>query len=281
MNIWATLLPSVTDWNSNATSYGYDDVNRMTTATLPNGVVSTSSYDNANRLTGITRVFGGTTLASASYTVDAVGNRSDRTDLAGTQTYAYDSLYRLTSVTYPGPTTGRVTAEEPTSLMVAGGHDGAAHRSIPAAGRCGMGREQFLGAWRLVSYELTAQDGSVRYPFGESPIGLAVFTADGYASAQLMRGGRQRFRTDSLRDGTPEEMAGAFAGYVAYFGKCDVDEATRTLVTHVEGSLFPNWMGGDQVRNYEFRDGKLILMPQALLVQGEAVTGSLTWERVE
>ncbi len=77
----------------------------MTTATLPNGVVSTSTYDNANRLTGITPVKGGTTLASAAYTVDGVGNPSDRTDLAGTQTYSYDNLYRLTSVTYPGPTT--------------------------------------------------------------------------------------------------------------------------------------------------------------------------------
>jgi hypothetical protein len=46
-------------------------------------VVSISSYDNANRLTGNSHVKSGTTLASASYTVDAVGNRSDRTDLAG------------------------------------------------------------------------------------------------------------------------------------------------------------------------------------------------------
>jgi len=101
----ANRLATVTDWNSKQTSYAYDDANRMTTATLPNGVVSTSTYDNANRLTGISHVKGGTTLASATYTVDAVGNRSDRTDLAGTQTYSYDNLYRLTSVTYPGPTT--------------------------------------------------------------------------------------------------------------------------------------------------------------------------------
>lgn len=56
-------LSTVTDWNSNATSYAYDDANRMTTATLPNGVVSTSSYDNANRLTGITTLASVATLA--------------------------------------------------------------------------------------------------------------------------------------------------------------------------------------------------------------------------
>jgi YD repeat-containing protein len=99
----ANRLSTVTGWHSNQTAYAYDDADRMTTTTLPNGVVSTSSYDNANRLTGISHVKGGTTLASASYTVDAVGNRSDRTDQAGTQTYGYDDLYRLTSVTYTGP----------------------------------------------------------------------------------------------------------------------------------------------------------------------------------
>jgi len=101
----ANRLSTVTDWNSQQTAYAYDDANRMTTATLPNGVVGTSAYDNANRLTGISYVKGGTTLASASYTLDAVGNRTARTDLAGTQSYAYDSAYRLTSVTYPGPST--------------------------------------------------------------------------------------------------------------------------------------------------------------------------------
>ena len=63
--------------------HSYDDANRMTTTTLPNGVVGSSSYDNANRLTGVSWAKGGTTLASASYTLDNVGNRTARTDLAG------------------------------------------------------------------------------------------------------------------------------------------------------------------------------------------------------
>ncbi|MGH9252003.1 MAG: hypothetical protein ACRD0W_21170, partial [Acidimicrobiales bacterium] len=80
----------------------------MTTKTLPSGtgVVSGYTYDNADRLTGISHVKGGsTTLASVAYTLDDVGNRTQRVDQAGTHTYAYDDLYRLTSVTYPGPAT--------------------------------------------------------------------------------------------------------------------------------------------------------------------------------
>ena len=46
--------------NAQATRYGYDDANRMTTTTLPSGtgVVSSYSYDNADRLTAISHVKG-------------------------------------------------------------------------------------------------------------------------------------------------------------------------------------------------------------------------------
>jgi RHS repeat-associated protein len=80
----------------------------MTSATLPSstGIVSAYTYDDADRLTGISHVKdGSTTVASVAYTLDDVGNRTQRVDQQGTHTYAYDDLYRLTSVTYPGPST--------------------------------------------------------------------------------------------------------------------------------------------------------------------------------
>jgi RHS repeat-associated protein len=80
----------------------------MTTTTLPSGtgIVSTYAYDNADRLTGISHVKNGsTTVASVAYTLDDVGNRTQRVDQQGTHTYAYDDLHRLISVTYPGPST--------------------------------------------------------------------------------------------------------------------------------------------------------------------------------
>ncbi|MEZ4494594.1 MAG: hypothetical protein R3C29_14940 [Dehalococcoidia bacterium] len=80
----------------------------MTTVTYPSAVdvVSTYTYDDADRLTGIEHVQDGTTtLASVDYTLDAVGNRTERVDEEGTHTYEYDDLYRLTEVVYPGPST--------------------------------------------------------------------------------------------------------------------------------------------------------------------------------
>ena len=143
-----------------------------------------------------------------------------------------------------------------------------------------MGREQFVGAWKLVSFESRLPDGSVRRPFGEAPIGIAIFSADGRIAAQLMRPDRPRFASDEQGTGTPDEMRQAFVGCVAYFGKCEIDDEARTLVTHVEGSMFPNWIGGDQVRTYEFRGERLVLMPPPRDVGGQTVTSELAWERL-
>jgi len=50
-----------------------------------------------------------TPLYDFAYTLNAVGNRTQVVDASGTTTYAYDNLHRLTSVTYPGPTTDTYT----------------------------------------------------------------------------------------------------------------------------------------------------------------------------
>jgi RHS repeat-associated protein len=102
-------LDTVTDWNEAVTTYTYDDAGQLAEAALPNDVVSTYAHDGADRLSGISHVKGENTLASVEYTLDAVGNRTERVDQLGTHTYDYDDLYRLTEVVYPGPSTTSYT----------------------------------------------------------------------------------------------------------------------------------------------------------------------------
>ncbi len=101
----ASRLTTVTDWDSNVTSYSYDDAGRMTLVELPNGVETSYAYDDGDRLTDIEHMLGMSTLAFVNYTLDNVGNRTQRVDGQGTHVYVYDDVYRLTSVTYPGPST--------------------------------------------------------------------------------------------------------------------------------------------------------------------------------
>src|SRR5207245_7077170 len=75
--------------------------------TRPNGVNSNYTYDNLSRLLSVLHQAGASTIDGATYTVDAAGNRTAKTDrLAGvTSNYAYDAIYELTNVTQGANTT--------------------------------------------------------------------------------------------------------------------------------------------------------------------------------
>jgi hypothetical protein len=58
----------------------------------------------------------------------------------------------------------------------------------------------------LESYVEKPVDGSAPvYPLGERPMGIIMYTPDGYMSAQLMRSGRPNFASDDWFNGTTEE----------------------------------------------------------------------------
>jgi hypothetical protein len=142
-----------------------------------------------------------------------------------------------------------------------------------------MSLDRFLGSWRPCSVELRFPDGRVAHPYGESPIGLVVFSADGYLSAHLMRPDRPHFASPDVGPPSPEEAREALTGFVAYYGRYEVDESASKLVTHVEGAVTPNWIGGDQVRTFEFRGDRLVLRPPARETPAGRVTSELVWER--
>ena len=104
-------------------SYGYDEFNRLKTASassgpfsgltmswgsdglgerpvcpqVSSGVTTTYTYDNLNRL--LSRSTPGETTVSFTYT--ATGKRQTMTDASGTTTYSYDDMDRLSSKATP------------------------------------------------------------------------------------------------------------------------------------------------------------------------------------
>jgi RHS repeat-associated protein len=109
----ASNLTKVTDWNNQSTSYSYDQANKLQSLTMPGPLTTQFNVDAANRLTGVTTFTGTlpaqTMLSSFGYSLDNVGNRLQvyfsgppapfNADLHTNTKYAYDALYRLTSVT--------------------------------------------------------------------------------------------------------------------------------------------------------------------------------------
>lgn len=66
-------------------------------------------------------------------------------------------------------------------------------------------RQRLLGAWTLDSYlEIDAETGVRHAPFGDAPLGLIVYTADGYmSSVQLQARERAPFSGDDLYAARP------------------------------------------------------------------------------
>ena len=79
-----------------------------------------------------------------------------------------------------------------------------------------MGRDEFVGTWRLVSFEMRRSDGQTVYPFGRDIIGVGCYDAGGNVSGQLMRSNRPAFAINDPQKGTSEEIKAAFEGYLAY-----------------------------------------------------------------
>ena len=103
-----------------------------------------------------------------------------------------------------------------------------------------------MGTWTIVSNDNVAPDGTKRQIFGPNPKGIFILGADGRYVLLVVNPARPKFGGKSRLDGTPEENKAAIAGTVAAFGTWLVDEATNTLVTSIEGNLFPNDEGRDQ-----------------------------------
>jgi len=71
----ANRLIQVSDWATGTTTYGYDAAGRILTTTLPNGVNSVYDYDAAGRQVGLQHAGITETLATYTYTLDALGRQ--------------------------------------------------------------------------------------------------------------------------------------------------------------------------------------------------------------
>ena len=141
---------------------------------------------------------------------------------------------------------------------------------------------QFVGTWKMVSVEERRPNGEVVEPrYGARPIGYIMYDATGHVAVQIMKPGRPRFASNNAEQATQAEAKSAFEGYGAYFGTYEVNETEGYVVHHVEGSVFPNYVGTDQKRFFELSGDQLVLKPPPRQVGSEQHTTRVTWQRVK
>jgi hypothetical protein len=138
--------------------------------------------------------------------------------------------------------------------------------------------EQIEGSWLLVSMTYKDDEGKEVDLYGKSPLGILTYDENGYMNAQMGYSNRQNFRHQSLGEGSMDEITNAYKTYMAYYGKY-YEKEPGMIIHQVEGCLFPNWQGKEEIRYARIEDGLLVIStPPTLFGNGEIVIKAV-WRR--
>ena len=141
-------------------------------------------------------------------------------------------------------------------------------------------KEQLIGAWTLVSWELVRGDGSKVAPLvGTDPKGLMIFLSDGRFSQQIISE-RPKFASNDRLAGTPEENKAVAQGILSVFGGYSIDEANKTFTFHNEISSYPNQNRTNGKRTPTFVGDELRYTNPGAPAAGPGGNGYFVWKRV-
>jgi hypothetical protein len=112
-------------------------------------------------------------------------------------------------------------------------------------------KDGIVGTWNFVVAEVTAPDGKKSFPFGETPKGILIFTADGRFAQIHLAGDVPKIASNNRLTGTPEEYAEIMRRSLSLFGTYTVDEAGKTVTYNIVSASFPNWQGEAQTRTID------------------------------
>ena len=116
-----------------------------------------------------------------------------------------------------------------------------------------------VGTWRLSSYEDRNVAGVAVYPYGRSPAGMLIYDSTGHMAIQIMKQPPPDVATDDWDKFTLAEKVALYDGYVAYFGRYEVD-TQQGVVTHLpEADLSRLYIGRREVRHFELAGDRLVL----------------------
>lgn len=126
--------------------------------------------------------------------------------------------------------------------------------------------KKFQGDFELTSYFQFPEQGD---PIDMNYAGRLSYDALGnMAGLGMPRDLPERNKTSE------ERITGGFA----YWGKVSFDLENSLVIHHVEGApMVPEWVGGDNVRHFEFSDGVLKL---SLKNDSGKTTATLSWRKL-
>jgi hypothetical protein len=80
--------------------------------------------------------------------------------------------------------------------------------------------------------------------------------------------------TQSRENATADESLAVPKGSLAYFGTYTIDQAGRAIVSKIEGSTFPNWIGETQRRPFRLSGDELKII-------NPLTSSTIVWRRLQ
>jgi hypothetical protein len=136
---------------------------------------------------------------------------------------------------------------------------------------------QFVGTWRLVSWEHRLADGTtVQDP---RSVGYLIHSDTGHGCYVSMDPNRPDWAT--RRSPTPTEALESITGFGAYCAKVEIHASEGFVLHHVEVDRVPNSVGITRKRWFEFRGvDELVLSLEPSELPPHRVGTNLVWKRV-
>lgn len=130
-----------------------------------------------------------------------------------------------------------------------------------------------VGTWRLISWQVIAEDGTARDIFGAKPKGYLVLTPEGRSIVVTTAEGRRAGMDD-------KERAALHKSMVAYSGRYRTEG--NDLITKVEVSWNEEWNGTEQRRHFRLEGNRLFIdstPAPSIIFPGKADFRRIVWER--
>jgi lipocalin-like protein len=123
--------------------------------------------------------------------------------------------------------------------------------TVPASAQQKSLRDQLVGSWNFVVAEVVGPDGKKSFPFGETPKGILIFTADGQFAQIHVASDVPKIASNNRLTGTPEEYATIMRRSISLFGTYSVNEEKKTVIFNIVSSTYPNFAGEAQERTID------------------------------
>jgi hypothetical protein len=141
-----------------------------------------------------------------------------------------------------------------------------------------VSKSNLIGTYQLVSWEHRHESGEVTHPLGPDAQGVISYSQDGYVSVHIMAKNRKAHAAADLFGGEMTEFKNSATTHLSYCGTFEIQG--NEVVHHVSICSFPNWVNSQQRRDWEFKNGQLLLTAHGVQVGNEKVGAYLVWQPV-